>query len=92
MAAKKIENWSIVSTSDPYTPPELSRVRLHGNVYGHPVFDDGRSIVTSGIVGMDENNGIITESGSVYTLGVVSDEYEKQFPGSFERLKKTLKG
>ncbi len=35
----RLENWSMTSTGVEYDPPE--RLRILGNVYGHPVYPDG---------------------------------------------------
>jgi hypothetical protein len=32
-----LKNWSLVSKVNPYEAPELIKLSLHGNVYGHPI-------------------------------------------------------
>lgn len=63
----KIKNWSVVTTFNPYTPPETQKASLNGNVYGHPRFEDGKNVITSTIVEVN-GNIVKTYSGSVYEL------------------------
>ena len=87
-----LENWSVCSAGDEYTPPELMSPRLQGNVYGHPNFNrhyDGKHIVTSTPIGQ-RNSKVITRSGTEYTLGKVDPEFEKQYPNSRERVFNSL--
>lgn len=83
----KLENWSlvIVGDVDPYTPPELVKLRAYGKVYGHPNFKDGDYITTSSIVRVD-NGHLVTHFGSEYELGEVDPNYEKRFPNARERV------
>lgn len=85
----KLENWSFV-TPNIYRAPELGGQIFHGNVYGHPHFPDGSSINTSEIVGR-KGQLFQTYSGSLYELGKVDAEYEKQFPEALNRLMKSVK-
>lgn len=87
----KIEKWSIVTKSSPYTAPEMIVGRLHGAVYGHQRFHDGEIITTSPIMGND-GELIITKSLSKYELGVVDPEYDKLYPNARIRLFESLKG
>jgi hypothetical protein len=83
----RIENWAIVSpTPDPYAPPETLELSLQGKVFNHPRFDDGHIIITSSIIGKNDENEILTCSGSSYELGQVNPLYEKKFPGARNRL------
>jgi hypothetical protein len=87
----RLENWSVVfSETDPYLAPELQKIALHGNVYGHPRFDDGSSVTTSTIKEL-RGELIITNSGSEYELGEVDPEYEKRYPEARQRIFKSLK-
>ena len=70
----KIENWSITSHDDKYTPPEAQKIRLMGEVYGHPNFEEGHKIVSSHIVSI-HGNTIETASGSVYELGTPDEGF-----------------
>jgi len=85
-----LENWSLVF-KDPYQAPELQRPALHGDVYGHPNFEDGSTVTTSTIVGITDDEKIITHSGSEYELGEVDPRYEKLFPKARDRVIKTAK-
>lgn len=82
----KLENWSILRfTADPYQAPELWKQHLIGTVYGHPYIADGKIVSTSSIVGC-EGEFIKTKSGSLYDLGKVNPEYEKEYPNARKRL------
>lgn len=82
----RLENWAVVNT-DPYRAPEDQKPHLSGKVYGHPRFEDGHDIVTSHIVSIDAvNHTVTTNSGSVYELGTVDPEWEKQFPDAANRF------
>jgi hypothetical protein len=74
-----INGWSITSPADPYIPPEMLPISIHGAVTGHPHFDDGAKITTSRIV---EANGriVMTQSGSTYILGDVDPGYLAYLP------------
>ena len=76
MITIRIENWSVTSSADKYTPPECARLRLMGEVYGHRHFTEGERISTSYIVCV-RGNIVETSSGSVYQLGVPAQEYIK---------------
>jgi adenine C2-methylase RlmN of 23S rRNA A2503 and tRNA A37 len=72
----RLENWAIVYRGDAYTPPEAQLPRVDGTVYDHPTYPDGKGIVTSHIVEVDEDNQIVTtNSGTVYKLGTVEPKY-----------------
>jgi hypothetical protein len=71
----KLENWSLGNAPDDmYYAPEVRKVRLSGDVYNHPRFEDGKKVTTSSV---KEVNGkvITTSSGSVYELGEPEKEY-----------------
>lgn len=83
----KIENWSVVNvTLSPYSAPETGQPSLQGMVFGHPRFVDVTHITTSMIVGKNQENEILTKSGSAYVLGEIDPNYEKQFPDAKNRL------
>lgn len=86
-----LENWSLIDTDDPYTAPELRKVRLHGIVHDHPRFNDGDEVMTSSIVGATGDT-IMTSSGSLYTLGKVNPDYEEKYPNARERLFQSMRG
>lgn len=83
----RLENWSIVLVGDVYTPPEMRKQCLNGQVYGNPRFDDGDDITTSSIKITPMVNGcVFTASGSMYELGTVSPAYEAEYPDANNRL------
>ena len=72
----RLENWSIVNSKDnPFLAPELRRRSLHGNVYGHPVFEDGKSIKTSPLIEIDLEKNVAKTQNTEYVLGEVSTPY-----------------
>lgn len=79
----KIENWSIGSSIDLYTPPELVSLTLSGNVFGHPRFLDGSQVTTSKIV--NAKGRIVFTRNSIYKLGKIHSKYR-------EFLRKTRPG
>jgi len=82
-----MENWAVVEDYDPYMAPECRKSRLQGTVYGHPKHEDGKVLVTSSIKKIDPvNKTVTTSSGSVYELGAVDPEWEKQFPDAANRF------
>ena len=81
----RIENWSIIGIGDPYLAPELRRIRLMGNVYGHLRHYDGKLIITSTIVG-ELDGDVLTASGSRYVLGSINREYSALYPDAKDRL------
>lgn len=84
----KLEQWSIIypPNSNPYTPPEFKRAVLHGKVFGHSHYPDGKLISTSYIIRVSEEKYVHTKSGTVYELGEVNPRYEQAYPGARKRL------
>lgn len=83
----RIEDWAVISYNlDPFATPETQRLSLHGRVFEHPRFEDGKWVTTSPIVGKNKKDEILTHSGSVYALGLVKLDYEIQFPDARSRL------
>lgn len=81
----RIEQWSIGSgCQDLYTPPEVREKVLQGKVYGHPRFENGQDVVTTGIVGV-RGGLILTRSGSEYELGEPHPDYEAAYPNARAR-------
>lgn len=71
----RIEGWAIVyDREDGYTPPELNRRCLKGEVYGHPRKANGETVKTSPIVSVDGLH-VLTNSGSLYLLGAPRAEW-----------------
>lgn len=88
-----LKNWSVFSKPKyGYIPPELQPKYLHGDVYGHPEFEDGRGINTSpidAILDCGDHKEIVTRTGSRYLVYPqdVNPEAEKEFPSYYDRLK-----
>ena len=76
----KLENWSVCQRN-----PYSTACYLAGNVYNHKSKPDGKEVVTSRVITI-ENGLIITSSGSKYELGDVDPNYEKEFPNAKERI------
>lgn len=81
----KLENWSLIVSTDPYRPPEQMTIHLHGNVFGNKQFPDGLEIKTSSVMGK-RNGKAVTKSGSEYELGEVNPRYEREYPNAKERF------
>ena len=76
-----LENWHYVILAGG------KRSGLCGNIFGHPIFKDGRNIVTSSIVGYDEKEDVfITKNGTRYQLGKINKEYASIYPDAKDRL------
>ena len=88
MREARLENWLVVNYGDPYTPPELQIPRLHGSVFGHECFQDGESITTSRISGV--NGDYILTRNTAYILGEIDPKYEERFPLARARLFNSL--
>lgn len=92
----KLKNWSVVSDIDiRFVAPEIMHYHLQGNVYGNSKFEDGKHVMTSRIIEVNDKGNYkeaITRSGSVYELHRedVNKEAEKQFPNYYERLKMVI--
>ena len=84
-----LNNWAFVTTGGPYDAPEMFVSRLNGDVTGHPNFPDGHNVTTSRVMGK-RGELVVTRSGSLYELGTVLPEYERQVPNARERLFKVL--
>jgi hypothetical protein len=81
-----INDWSVgVINFSPYRAPELYESGIYGTISGSSKFKDGTIVRTSAITYMKD--GVVhTKAGSVYKLGIVSEEYEKKYPNALERL------
>lgn len=86
----RLKNWLITTNQNGFIPPELVENYLHGNVYGHPKFNDGDPINTSPIRGISDcgEYKIVKTKNTEYTVYPedVSPEYEEKFPDAFNRL------
>lgn len=87
----RLENWELLTSADEYESPEQRRLALSGDVYGHPVYPDGRRVYTSRIIGL-EGESIVTRSGSRYELGEPHPDYEARYPGARARILVALGG
>lgn len=69
----RLENWSV--GTDPFASPEMNIAILWGEVYGHPLHRDGKTIHTSQI---KEANGLIVKThNTTYKLGEVDPGYKE---------------
>tara|TARA_Y100000296_G_scaffold28962_1_gene33778 strand:+ start:757 stop:1053 length:297 start_codon:yes stop_codon:yes gene_type:complete len=70
-----IENWSIVEGNklNPYQAPELQTIKIHGEVYGHPDFEDGKEVTTSTVI--KREGRFINTRNTRYHLGYPSMDY-----------------
>lgn len=88
-----LKNWSVFNKPKyGYMPPELQPKYLHGDVYGHPEFEDGRGINTSPIdeiLDCGDHKEIVTRTGSRYLVYPqdVNPAAEIEFPRYYDRLK-----
>jgi hypothetical protein len=64
----RLENWSVYC-GDPYQPPELGGIRLHGTRVGED------SPVVTNYVDHVEGRRVTTLTGSVYVLGEPDPQY-----------------
>jgi len=69
-----LKNWSVRGYDNtPYTAPEALRFCLHGEVYGHPNFEDG-NIITTSVIKASNYNFVETQH-TVYELGEADVSY-----------------
>ena len=77
----RIEQWSIVCLDEyEYVAPENKSRYVRGYIYGHTKHLDGTQILTSRIIQMIKEDGVITvitNSGSRYMMGEPKVEYVK---------------
>lgn len=62
-----IRNWYVAKRIGFYLAPEVVQPKIGGQVYGHPIFADGKDIVTSTIARVNGRE-IVTNTGSIYVL------------------------
>lgn len=71
-----LENWSLGLD-----------FRLGGRAYGHHRIEDGHRVITTPIKKVNVEQGLIqTESGTIYRLGEVDQQYEAIYPNAKERF------
>lgn len=90
-----LKNWCLVEDPDnsPYTPPDLRRSCLNGEVFGHERFEDGQRVLTTMPLFYDaEADAFVTCGGSSYRLAEedVDPEYEALYPSARRKLIQTL--
>jgi len=82
-----LDKWSATYVSnDPFLAPELNWGTLQGVVSNHPGFQDGEHIIISRIIGITDDNHIITKGGREYILGETDPMYEELYPNAKEIL------
>jgi hypothetical protein len=77
---KTLNNWTLYYNADPYKAPELWKLRLAGEIAGHPRHYDGKTVSTSSVLSIKDDNGVLvaeTRSGSLYKLGNPDKLYAK---------------
>lgn len=63
----RIENWYTQRTSS-------GKIRLIGEVYGHPYQPDGKHVMTSSIVKLSTKT--VETENTIYTLGKQNEEFD----------------
>jgi len=87
-----MKNWSVASTPNGFTAPELLKPRLHGEIYedSRKQFPDDSKITTSAIRKITdcETHKIVETDNTRYTVypAEVDPEYENKYPGAYLRL------
>lgn len=82
----RLENWSVITlTANEYQAPELGKRCLAGEVFLHPLHEDGKFVYTTPIKGL-KDRFVETASGSLYELINVDPIYERQYPNAKHRL------
>lgn len=78
----KIENWYTTYYYD-------GKPVIHGSVYGHDRFEDGKNVRSSAIINVDLENNQIETLNTMYKLGTKSkDQIDGQ--ASLEDIKEIL--
>jgi hypothetical protein len=75
----KIENWCVVGKrTNPYhSPQQVTALQICGQVFGHPKWEDGHSIITSTVMHVDGRK-VFTRNNK-YILGTVKPEYREWY-------------
>ena len=71
----KLHNWATVNNPDPYTAPELQKLKLSGNAYGHSLFEDGKEITTTSVLSITGRK--IETKNTIYVLGRIAPQFRK---------------
>lgn len=75
-----LNNWSVIlSEPGPYESPEKIRVRLQGEIQGHPNprFTDGEVIQSSELISLDVNAKTAKTKHTAYDLGEVDPTFSE---------------
>ncbi len=75
-------------TTYPFSAPEATVGRISGCVF-HSKFEPGSHITVSPIVGIC-GDLVRSRTGTIYRLGRILPDYEKQFPNALERMQRVL--
>jgi hypothetical protein len=70
--------------------PEGALLCLAGKVYGRESYKNGTPIITSPIIGVHDEDTVMTKSGSVYKLGSVAPDYEQAAKTMLQFFKENL--
>ena len=78
----KLEKWSVMIFSGPYTPPEARVQRLHGTLGGDDRLSpssgeplEGKEVTTSRLVSIDLKARTAQTKNTLYELGTPDPEY-----------------
>lgn len=86
MSMYRLENWSYVIAQG-----GRKRSGLCGQVHDHPVFEDGKEIVTTPPEDYLDDDVFVTHSGSKYQLGEINPEYGEMYPNAKDRIIATVR-
>ena len=66
-----IENWSVIDgqRNQEFIAPECRLYKLHGNVYGHPGFNDGDPVNTGILIAVNIPDKTASTTNTKYRLG-----------------------
>lgn len=87
-----MKNWAVATIMEinPYSPPELIKYKLMGNVYKHPNHTDGTFVTTSSIQDIVDCGGykIVKTRNTEYKIYPqdVDVNYENVYNNAFEKL------
>jgi hypothetical protein len=76
MRKARLENWSVIAFGGPYTPPELMRIQLHGQVYDHDRFANGTEVTTSSLEAFDYGKRTALTQNTLYALGEPDPKFD----------------
>lgn len=76
-----MEQWYLSYDNGALADPKLHNLRLVGEVTGHPNHEDGKHVITSRIVKIEDNK-IVTRTGTRYELGECAEFYAALYPNA----------